>query len=136
MLDFEWGGVTASSKGIQLQGAVSFSEPVPDIETIKVPGRNGDLHIMTGSYASRTAVARCFVLADNAANAMAVINDFLFGSGIAKKTLKTSDDPDHYWNAIPVSSGKMETRNGVLNAFEITWSVDPFRIDAEGNECL
>ena len=49
--------------GLRLQGPVSFSAPQAKVDTLSVPGRNGDIHFFDGSYANISGSARCFALA-------------------------------------------------------------------------
>lgn len=137
MLDFTFNNKVASEHGIRLQGSIEFSEAIPVMETISVPGRNGDLHVYSGNFENRTATASCFVLADNAADAMAAVNAFLFENFTGGyKALTTSDDPNHYWEAQVVKASAMKTRAGKLNPFEIVFTCKPYRVDIESGDVV
>lgn len=137
MLDFTFNGKKASDYGIRLQEAISFSAAVPVVQAVHVPGRNGDLHIFDGSFENRTASAKCFVLADNAADAMAAVNSFLFeGFSGGYKPLIPSDDEGHYWEAIVTNAGEIQTRLSKLNPFTIEWTCKPYRIDVESGDAV
>ena len=56
--NFFYAGLNALSNGICLQKPITFTGAEPDVETIHVPGRNGDLSIYTGAYKNRKGTVR------------------------------------------------------------------------------
>lgn len=134
-LDFSWNGKVASDYGIKLQTPIMVSELEPDMEAIKVPGKNGDLHTYTGAFKNRTATASCFVVGGDVESAMDIINDFVYDAyAEGYKRLIVSDDQEHYWAAQVTSANRIEQHLNHINAFEIVWTIRPQKCDVNTDE--
>lgn len=133
-LDFSLNGVSAKSKGIILQKPIEFSEAQPNITTTTVAGRDGEFHIVDGTYKSRTAKATCYAL-DNSdvAIKMQSIMEYLFG-GMSVKKLSTDDT--YYWRALVKSAGALSPKMQLLNVFNIAFTCEPFRYLVTGDTAL
>lgn len=122
--------------GIKLQGPITFSQPMPRMETVTVPGRNGDLHYYDGSYNNVTGSARCFALEKE------YVGRAL--SGVARYTLlepgyhrlETSDEPGIYRMATVTAGPNTEIRMRILAPFELTFDCMPQKFLLEGEEKL
>lgn len=133
MLDetFYIDGVDARSLGIRLQKPISFSAPVPVVESIQVPGRNGDLIYETGAFENREGVANCFCLGNDVEMQIRAVNKFLF-SAPGYRRLETSDDPYHFWLARVSNGAMLEQRMRKLAPFEIVFDCKPQRFLKSG----
>ena len=124
-------GIDARSVGIVLQGAIEFDEPVPDTETIQVPGKNGNLTIFSGSYENRAGIANCYVLGKDVSNMTAKANNFLICTQSYRR-LETSNDPEHFWLARISNGIRIDNRKNLLNPFEIEFDCKPQRFLKDG----
>lgn len=131
MVKFYYHGVDSSTKNIKLQKPIEFSPIVPIVETVQVPGRNGTLHIETGTYENREATAECFVLKSNAENEFTAINEFLFGNK-GYQRLQTDEDNAHFWLAAIKNAAEINVKMQVLAPFEIKFDCKPQRFLISG----
>lgn len=139
-IDFTLDGVSAKTVGIKLCRPLSFSAAVPRVQTIQIPGRNGDLHIDEGAYNNRTGTAECFALDStftsgvptaNVTGNMDAVMEFLFSAGGYRK-LQADDDTGHYWYARIANAGEIAARLGLLNPFTIEFDCKPYRMVVGG----
>ena len=137
MLDetFYLDGVDATSAGIHLQKPIVFSEAVPNIESKKIPGRNGALIFDTGSYKNRSGAASCFCLQEDVETAISSAGRFLM-SKKGYRRLETSDDPNHYWMARVENSPQIAMRLRTLAPFEISFDCKPQRFVKSGENSV
>jgi phage-related protein len=134
MLDetFYIDGIDARTIGIFLQKPIEFSAPVPIVEKVSVPGRNGNLVYETGAYENRTAKAVCYCIdTDEVEMKIRAANKFLFSKS-GYRRLETSDDPYHFWLARVSSGARLEQRMGRLAPFEISFDCKPQRFLKSG----
>lgn len=138
MLDYEiWlDGVSNKDVGVVLQGAVEISSAVPRIETVEVPGRNGDLHIWDGSYENRTATVGAYVYRkDDVKDAFGDVNQWLLGK-IGYRRIETDDDIYHYMLGIVQNGAEISARLRKLAPFEIEFDCKPQRFLTSGENCV
>ena len=128
-------GIDAASAGIRLQKPIVFSEAVPNIESKKIPGRNGDLIFETGSYKNRSGSASCFCLQEDVETAISSAGRFLM-SKKGYRRLETSDDPNHYWMARVENSPQIAMRLRTLAPFEISFDCKPQRFVKSGENSV
>ena len=124
-------GKCALDYGIRLEQPVEFSETAPIYDAQTIPGRNGDLIFDTGSYENRSGNAECFILQNDAIDAVGSANKFL----LAKKgyrRLQTSEDPAHFWLAVVENGLSIEDRKNVLMPFEVGFDCKPQRFLVNG----
>lgn len=118
---------------VHLQGPVSFSAAEPNVKTVSVPGRNGDLHIFGGSYKNVSGEARCFALEPEYVETVlhAVSKWCLLSSGYHK--LQTSEEPAHYRLARIAVGPETEIRLRRLAPFTIRFDCKPQRFLISGD---
>lgn len=127
-------GVSNEDVGIRMQGAVEIEAAVPRMQTIEVPGRNGDLHIWDGSYENRKATVAAYVYRpDFVKSAFGVVSGWLFGS-MGYRRLVTDDDRDHYMVARVTNSAEIAARIRKVIPFEIEFDCMPQRFLNIGEE--
>jgi len=118
--------------GIRLQKPVTFSAPVPNVDTVSVPGRNGDLTFFRGSYGNVTGQAKCFALepdrVDRALNAIA--KWCLYSPGYHR--LAVSNEPDIYRLARVTAGPQTEIRMRRLAPFDLTFDCKPQKFFVSG----
>ena len=133
--DFFWlDNQRCDAFGIRLQGPITFSQPMPRMETVTVPGRNGDLHYYEGAYNNVTGEARCFALE------MEYVGKAL--SNIARYTLlepgyhrlETSDEPDIFRMATVTAGPNTEIRMRILAPFDLAFDCMPQKFLLEGEQ--
>ena len=119
--DFFWlDNQRCDAFGIRLQGPITFSQPTPKMETVTVPGRNGDLHYYEGAYNNVTGEARCFALEkDYVGKAL---------SSIARYT------PDIFRMATVTAGPNTEIRMRILAPFDLTFDCMPQKFLLEGEQ--
>lgn len=138
MLDYEiWlDGVSNKDVGIRMQGAVDISAATPRIDTVEIPGRNGDLHFWDGSYENRTATVGAYVYRpDFVKSAFGAVNRWLFDS-VTYRKLVTDDDRDHFIMARVTNSAEIAARIRRLAPFEIEFDCKPQRFLTIGEESV
>lgn len=127
-------GVDARSVGIHLQNPIEFSEPVPVVKAVSIPGRNGDLINDTGAFKNRTGTANCFAMTvGDVGRTLSAINNYLF-SKIGYRRLETSDDLEHYWMARVKSGARIEQRLQTVAPFKLSFDCKPQRFLKSGEE--
>lgn len=138
MVDYEiWiDGVSNKEAGVVMQGAVEISPAVPRVETVEIPGRNGDLHFWDGSYENRTATVGAYVYqTDFVKTAFSRVNQWLLSS-VGYRKLATDDDAEHYMLARVTNSAEIATRIRRLAPFEIEFDCKPQRFLTIGDESV
>lgn len=136
MLDesFVFDGILAKSMGIELTEPMTISSAVPQIETVSIPGRNGDLHYYDGAYSNRKVTAKCFMLDETLKSDINKINSWLLGARGYRKLI-LDDDPQHYMMARVSSGIPFKTIRGILNpSFDITFDCKPQRFLNYGDD--
>lgn len=130
-------GISARDLGIQLQSPISFSGAQPKINTVSVPGRNGDLHFNEQAYFNKTAKASCFLLKENAGMALdQVAKWMLLGSGDSYypgyRILELEDDPEYYHMVRVTNGPEIEIRMKFLAPFTINFDCMPQKFRKDG----
>lgn len=108
-------------------GEFTLTAPVPRVNTIKVPGRNGDLHIYDGSYENRTGSCTAFVYhPDNVKAEMAKVQQWLLG-GMGYRRLVTDEDQEHFLLARVTNGADVAARINKIAPFAIRFDCMPQR---------
>ena len=132
---FVFDGTNSLDCGIQMQGFMTFSSPTPRVETVSVPGRNGDLHFYDGSFDNRIGSARCFALRESVDVAIDQINKWLL-AGPGYKRLEVSTEPETYRMARISSGPETEIRANLLAPFSLTFDCMPQKFFKFGEEII
>lgn len=138
MLDYEiWiDNVSNKDVGVRLQGAVEISSAVPRVESVEIPGRNGELHFWDGSFENRTATVGAYAYRPKfVKSSFGAINQWLLGS-VSYRKLVTDDDPDHYMMVRVTNSAEIATRIRRIAPFEIEFDCKPQRFLTIGEESV
>ena len=123
-LYFVYDGVDSRDLGIRLQAPITIDGTSPNVETVVVAGRNGDLHQWDGSYSNRGATAKCYILADQVGAYLRQMQIWsLLEPGYHR--LKTPEEPDCYMMAMVSSGGETDIRKNVLAPFELKFDCMP-----------
>lgn len=133
--NFFYGGKNALSNGIYLQRPITFSGAEPDVETIHVPGRNGDLSIYTGAYKNRKGTAECYCIRGYHQRDVEQVVTMATAMLLGKKgynRLECTNDPMHYWMAKVVNGPQIEDRLRTLNPFTVEFDCMPQRFLKSG----
>lgn len=134
--DVIFNGKSAKAAGLIFQSPLEISAPEPEVTTVTVPGRNGDLHIYDGSFKNRTAYLRgCMYDPDGVKGAFTDLNEWLFANQ-GYCTLETSDDPDTYMMARVVNGSDVIARANVMAPINIKFDCKPQRYLNSGNEAV
>ena len=131
-----FGGVSSRDLGIEMQGGLTLSCPIPRVTTYQVPGRNGDLHISDGTFENRTAVAECYVYRkDHLETAFRGIYGWAFGDG-GYQRLVSDDDPEHYLMARVANGGDVAAKIRRLSPFSLEFDCMPQRFLTCGDDAI
>lgn len=126
--------VSNKDVGITLQGAVEISAATPRIETVEIPGRNGDLHFWDGSFENRTASVDAFVYSpDFVKHRFGEVNQWLLGN-FGYRKLVTNDDREHFLMARVGNGADIVARMNKLAPFTINFDCRPERFLTIGEE--
>lgn len=107
-----------------ISGSRTFISPTRDVESISVPGRNGDLHVDNGRFTNVPIIYPAFITEDFEKNYSA-FKAFLCAQ-IGYKILADSYHPDHYRRAM--FNGGISPEMATLNragSFELSFDCDP-----------
>lgn len=132
---FTYNGRMSSDFNLWISGSGTFNTPVREVESISVPGRNGDLHIDNGKFANIPITYPAFISQDFSANFDAMKAFMLSQRGY--KELTDSYDPGHFRRASYV--GPLDPQMITLNRageFEIVFDCDPRRFLKSGNRSV
>lgn len=128
--------VSCESVGIRLQGALDIAPAVPRLETVSVPGRNGDLHYYDGSYENRSAEVGAYVYApEDVKTKFGKINEWLFGA-FGYRRLETNDDSTHYMLARVANGATVEARINKIAPFRLEFDCKPQRFLRSGEQAF
>lgn len=124
-------GEDAASKNITLQKEIEFEAAEPVTESIKVPGRDGEIVYYDGSYKNVRGLAKCFVLGYEAAFNLTDVNAWLMSKN-GYRRLQTLHEPHFYRMARIVHGARLDPRLNLLNAFEIEFDCRPYKYYNDG----
>lgn len=126
-------GERCDAVGIRLQRPLTFEGTTPKMETVDVPGRNGQLHYYEGAYTNVKGEASCFSLrkydVDKALSA--VTRYTLMEPGYHR--LETTEEPEIYRKATVVTGPGTEIRMRVLAPFELEFDCMPQKFLKSGD---
>ena len=137
--NFFYAGLNALSNGICLQKPITFTGAEPDVETIHVPGRNGDLSIYTGAYKNRKGTAECYCIRGYHQRDVEQVVTMATAMLLGKKgynRLECTNDPTHYWMAKVVNGPQIEDRLRTLNPFTVEFDCMPQRFLKSGETAV
>ena len=118
-------GVSNKDVGVKLQGEFVVSAPVPVVDTVKVPGRNGDLHIYTGAYENRTGKIDAYVFnKDNVKGVFGAVQNCLLGN-LGYQRIVDGDDLEHYWLGRVVNGAEVAARINRIAPFSLKFDLKP-----------
>lgn len=126
-------GKASTDFNVQISGGGTFNAPQRDVESISIPGRNGDLHIDNGRFNNVEITYNAFCVKDFDKN-YGAFKAFL-GSKRGYKRLEDSYHPEYYRRAA-YSDGltpKMSTLNRA-GSFDIVFDCDPRCFYKSGEE--
>lgn len=107
-----------------ISGSGTFVAPQRDVESISVPGRNGDLHIDNGRYNNINIIYPAFITEDFKKNYQALKAFLLSKTGYEE--LEDTYHPDHFRRAR--FTGGITPEMAALNragSFELSFDCDP-----------
>lgn len=116
-----------------ITGSGTFNTPAREVESVSVPGRNGDLHIDSGKFSNVLITYPASIVQDFKANFNALKAYLMAQTGY--KRLDDTYDPDHYRRAR--FTGAIEPNMSPLNRagdFSITFDCDPRRFLKSGEK--
>lgn len=123
----------ALSRGIICQRELEFDGAEPDTETVRVPGRSGDIVYWDGAYKNVKGTASCYVLCEHAAEARTAIAGWLLHNQQYRR-LETLSEPGIFRLARIANGGKLAHRLDLLAPFEIEFDCLPQKYLREGEE--
>lgn len=129
---FTFRGSHSKMMGVELQDPIKISAPMPRVETISIPGRNGDALFYDGSYQNRTITAKCYVLDYTLSERMRSVQQWLLGAE-GYQPLMMDEYPGHYFMARVQNGAEIMQRAGLMNSFTVKFDAKPqmFRNNGE-----
>lgn len=128
MLDvtFKIDGRRMRDLGLELQSPLALSAPKPRVSTVKIPGRNGDLHYYDGSYDNRDLSGDCFILGADVIRKINEINAFLLGKR-GYRRIELDEDEEHFMLGRCETGLSYRIVKGILTACSVSFDVKPQR---------
>lgn len=128
MLDvtFKIDGRRMRDLGLELQSPLTLSAPKPRVSTVKIPGRNGDLHYYDGSYDNRDLSGDCFILGADVIRKINEINAFLLGKR-GYRRIELDEDEEHFMLGRCETGLSYSIVKGILTACSVSFGVKPQR---------
>lgn len=126
-----YGGKTSRDFKVWISGGGTFDTPEKDIESIAIPGRNGDLHIDNGTFKNLPITYPAFITEDWRQNFDA-FRAFMCAQSGAQR-LEDTYDMDHF--RIATYKGAIQPKMTTLNRageFDIVFDCDPRRFLKRG----
>lgn len=118
-----------------ISGSGTFLSPSRDVQSVSVPGRNGDLHLDRGRFFNVEVVYPAFITKDFRANFDALKAFLLAQRGY--KRLEDSYHPEYFRRAM--FKGAIEPSMTTLNragSFELKFDCDPRRFLKDGERTI
>lgn len=126
--DFSLDGVEASSLGIVMQTEFKFDGAEPEMDEVKVAGRNGTLHIFTGAWKNVKGTVECY-LAGEMNNLPPNVRLAKLGAFLKPlegyQKLKVVSDEGYYRMAMATGMPEHGLRLGFLAPFTINFDCKP-----------
>lgn len=117
--------------GVELSDSLILSEAIPRINTIKIPGRNGNVQQWDGSYENRTITAECYLLKHAIERGINEVNSWLV-SEPGYFRFEDSEDPKHFMMARVTSGISKQLKASLATSFELVFDADPRRFLKSG----
>ena len=128
-------GKSSLDYGVIISGSGVYNSPARDIESIAIPGRNGELHIDNGRFENIKVTYPAFIVKDFEHN----FNAFkaMLKSTIGYKRLEDSYQPKYYRLGLfsDELNPSMAVRN-VAGSFNISFDCDPRLFLKSGEEVI
>lgn len=123
----------ALQHGIHLQKEIEFDPVEPNVESVSVPGRSGDLHYFDGSYKNVRGIATCYCLDYDVAKVVTAVNAWALKS-VGYRRLETLTEPHFYRMARLRGGAKFEPRGNRINPFTLEFDCMPQKFYKFGEE--
>lgn len=128
-------GYNSKDYGIYISGMGTYNAPKRSIESITIPGRNGELTIDNGRYENIDITYPAFIVKDFDSNISAFRNMLLSHVGYFK--LEDSYHPEEYRKARYSKSFNAEVLDShIAGKFDITFNCYPQRFLKNGDDLL
>lgn len=115
--------------GIYVDASISFNKPAKDLETFRIPGRNGALVIDNGTWDNVIIPYPCYT--KNTATFESIINQLGALSGYQK--IECSNDTDHFRMGVPIIPPTPTIRRRNTEAwFDLAFNCKPQRFLTSG----
>lgn len=122
--------------GVVLQGPLQVSAPEPEVETVSVPGRNGNLHIYTGSFKNRSGSFGAYLYRkEDVKHALGSVQNWLLGVQ-GYRRISDGEDIDHYWLGRVVNGAEVAARMNRIAPFTVKLDLKPQHFLASGDEAI
>lgn len=135
---FTFDGKNSSDFGLYISGGKTWGSADRDIETVRIPGKNGDLHIDNNRYKNKPIEYKNSFLVGNFETAFPEMRDFFALRGDTYYRLTDTYHPDEFRLA-RYSGGLGDPKVRRLNhggQFTIKFDCDPRRFLNSGDEYI
>lgn len=122
---FKFGEKATWDFNMRVQHYPRQNAPVRKMQTITVPGRNGDLHIQENSFGNYTQLYDCYFRADRSTPEQAhAVKAWLLSSG-AYQRLEDTYDPAHFRLAVFAGPLDIDNRLNRYGVCSVNFKCDP-----------
>jgi phage-related protein len=129
-------GVSNADIGLTLQEPFRLYAPVPNVTTVTIPGRNGDLHYYDGSYQNRRGEVSAYLLQEEeVVKSFVPLHNWMFGKN-GYRRLEIDHDPDHFLMARVKNGADIIPRINKLSSFILSFDCKPQRYLKIGEEAI
>lgn len=132
-MDFVYDGKCSKDFGIIVKNVKRHNAPSRDIETISIPGRDGNLYIDNGSYGIRKIEIETYIKNDVARNAE-LINEWLYKSFAIRKLHFT--DEQCYYEGICINAIDFAQVYRYFDIAKIVFECKPYKKLFEGDRTV
>lgn len=129
---FEFDGKDSRDFGIYVADTNQFDAPVRSIESVSIPGKNGDLTLDNGRYENIEKRYTVYIRGNIQDNIRALRSHLMKSSGY--RILKDTLNPDEFYEARYVSGLEVSNSDRYRAAFELVFDRKPQRFLNSGAE--
>ena len=135
---FIFDGENSRTYGVYVTDVEVFGTPERDVESVSVPGRNGDIIIDHGRFKNIKVIYKCAIGADIASDFKDAISDLrnMLASRVGYKRLEDEINTSEYRMAVFTDGLEVETLNKEAATFKVEFDCKPQRFLKSGETAV
>lgn len=131
---FVFNGISSADFGCYVANANQFDAPARDVESVKVPGMNGELTLDNGRWQNQTLTYQMYIRGDIRTRLMGLRNALAKNRGYQR--LEDSYNPNEFYLARFVDAFAVSQSDRYRAGFSVTFDRKPQRFLKSGEETL